>query len=33
MTPLHLAVQQSCFEIVQYLIDKGADVNMKDEIQ
>lgn len=28
-TPLHLATEKGYFEIVKYLVEKGADVNAK----
>ena len=31
MTPLHLAAKQGHKEIVGYLIEKGAEINIKDE--
>ena len=31
MTPLHLAARQGHVDIVRYLVDKGADLNIKDE--
>ena len=32
MTPLHMAAERGCFDVVKYLvIDKGADVNIKDD--
>ena len=30
MTPLHWAAGQGHVDTVQYLIDKGADINIKD---
>ena len=31
MTPLHCAAHQGHVDIVWYLVDKGADINIKDE--
>ena len=31
MTPLHMAAKRGCLEIVRYLIDQGAAVNIKDD--
>ena len=31
MTPLHLAARRGHVDIVRYLVDKGADINIKDE--
>ena len=33
MTPLHLAARQGHVDIVRYLVDKGADLNIKDEMR
>ena len=30
MTPLHLAAESARIKIVEYLVDKGADVNIQD---
>jgi len=30
MTPLHLAAQRGQYNLVGYLVGKGADVNAKD---
>ena len=30
MTPLHLAAQRGRYNLVGYLVDKGADVNIRD---
>ena len=31
MTPLHVAAEKGdCLNIVQYLIDEGADINIRD---
>ena len=30
MTPLHVATEANSFNIVEYLIDKGADFNIND---
>ena len=31
MTPMHMAAERGFVKIVDYLIDKGADINIKDE--
>ena len=31
MTPLHLAAKSAHIEIVEYLIDKEADINIQDD--
>ena len=31
-TPLHSAAEEGHVDIVRYLVDKGADLNVKDEI-
>ena len=33
LTPLHLAARESSTDIVQLLIDKGADIHAKDEVR
>ena len=30
MTPLHVAAQRDRISIVEYLVDQGADINIKD---
>lgn len=30
MTPLHVAAEKAHYEIAEYLIDKGADINAED---
>ena len=30
MTPLHLAAEQGCASTAQFLVEKGADINIKD---
>lgn len=32
MTPLHMAVKHSSVDIVKYLVDHGADVNIKSNM-
>lgn len=32
MTPLHMAVAHSNVDIVKYLVDHGADVNIKNNM-
>jgi len=32
MTPLHMAVAYSNIDIVKYLVDHGADVNIKNDM-
>ena len=31
MTPLHLAVESNCIEMVECLLDQGADINIQDD--
>ena len=31
MTPLHLAAESGHIKIVNYLVDKGADINIQDD--
>ena len=31
MTPLHVAVERARTEIVKYLVDRGADITIKDD--
>ena len=31
-TPLHLAAEAGHMDIVRYLVEKGADINIKDDI-
>ena len=31
MTPLHMAVESSHIEMVEYLLDQGADINIQDD--
>ena len=31
MTPLHCAAPHGHVDVVRYLVDKGADLNIKDE--
>lgn len=31
-TPLHYATEIGCFEVIKYLIEKGAILNAEDEI-
>ena len=30
-TPLHLAAKEGSYNVVRYLVDKGADVNIKNQ--
>ena len=30
MTPLHVAAKSARFQVVEYLVDQGADINTKD---
>ena len=30
MSPLHVAAERGCFNIVKYLVDQGTDVNIQD---
>lgn len=30
MTPLHLAAERAHMDVVNYLVDEGADINMQD---
>ena len=32
-TPLAIAMENRAFEVAQYLIDQGANVNVKDRVQ
>ena len=32
-TPLHLAAEQRLVDAVQVLIEKGADINVKDSVE
>ena len=31
MTPLHVAAERGCVIIVDYLVGKGADINIRDK--
>jgi len=30
MTPLHLASENGCFSVVEYLVNQNAEINAKD---
>ena len=30
-TPLHLAAKEGSYNVVRYLVDKGADVNIRNQ--
>ena len=32
MTPLHLAAESGLFKIVKHFVEKGADINIQDDI-